>query len=246
MKLQESSLELWLLVSLLFVIRYLILAGIPFLFYYVLIEKKVRGKKIQKKRPDKKQISKEILYSLVSLLLYGTGIWLFLDWLQSGITLHYGAISDYGIAYFIVSFLLMVIIHDTYFYWTHRLIHHRKLFPLVHKVHHQFTNPTPWAAFSFHPLEAIISMGVIPVIIFCIPWHQNALIVFVTFMTLYDVYIHLGYNIEQLYLGKWQNSAADHNYHHQNARVNYGLYFTFWDRLMGTYKKSKKTQLLDG
>lgn len=149
MKLQESSLELWLLVSLLFVIRYLILAGIPFLFYYVLIEKKVRGKKIQKKRPDKKQILKEILYSLVSLLLYGTGIWLFLDWLQSGITLHYGAISDYGIAYFIVSFLLMVIIHDTYFYWTHRLIHHKKLFSLVHKVHHQFTNPTPWAAFHF-------------------------------------------------------------------------------------------------
>ena len=241
MKYQESSFELWLLVSAFFVARYVLLAGIPFLVFYVYSGKTVKDSKIQRKHPSAKKIGKEIVYSLGSLLIYGSGIWLFIGWLEAGNTLHYKNISDYGIPYFIVSLVLMVVIHDTYFYWTHRLIHHKYLFRVVHKVHHQFTNPTPWSAFSFHPLEAVLSMGVIPIIIFCIPWHQSALIAFITFMTLYDVYIHLGYDLKQLQLGKWQNTAADHNHHHQNARVNFGLYFRLWDQLMGTYKKLPKT-----
>jgi len=246
MNIQESSLELWLLISALFVVRYLLLAGVPFMFFYVFIKKNISHRKIQKNVPSKKQILKEILYSLITLIIYGSGIWLFIDWLQSGITLQYSAITDYGIPYLIFSLLLMIFIHDTYFYWTHRLIHHKKLFRYIHKVHHQFTNPSPWCAFSFHPFEAIISMGVIPIIIFCVPWHQSTLIVFITFMTLYDVYIHLGYDIAQLRVGKWQNTGADHNYHHQNSRVNYGLYFTFWDQIMGTYEELPTTGLENG
>ncbi len=59
-------------------------------------------------------------------------------------------------------------------------------------------------------------------------------------MTLYDVYIHLGYDLKQLRLGQWQNTAADHNHHHQNAVVNFGLYFRIWDEIMGTYEKLPK------
>jgi sterol desaturase/sphingolipid hydroxylase (fatty acid hydroxylase superfamily) len=241
MNLPESSFGLWLLVSAFFVARYFLLAGIPFLVFYVFSGKEVKSGKIQKNHPSKEKILKEIFYSLASLLIYGSGIWLFIVWLEAGNTLLYKDISDFGIPYFIISFFLMILIHDTYFYWTHRLIHHKFLFRHIHKVHHQFSNPTPWAAFSFHPLEAILSMGVIPIIIFCIPWHQSALIAFITFMTLYDVYIHLGYDLKQLRLGQWQNTAADHNHHHQNSRVNFGLYFRIWDHLMGTYRKLPNT-----
>ncbi|MEZ2414197.1 sterol desaturase family protein [Muriicola sp. E247] len=237
MEAKLSSIELWLLVSLLFVLRYLIMAGIPFLVFYVAPGRRLKRTKIQEKRPLGSQIRREILYSLLTLLIYGLGIWIFLDWIQEGSTMHYKNISDYGLAYAFLSFLLMVFLHDTYFYWTHRLIHHKSLFRIIHKVHHQFTNPTPWSAFSFHPFEAVLSMGVIPIIVFLLPWHQYTLIAFISFMTLYDVYIHLGFDPVLLRLGSWQNTASDHNYHHQNARVNYGLYFTFWDQLMGTYKK---------
>lgn len=242
MNIQESSLELWFLISALFVVRYLLLAGIPFLFFYVFIKKYVRHRKIQKEDPSKKQILKEIFHSLVTLLIYGSGIWLFVDWLQSGITLQYTTIEGYGIGYQVFSLFLMIFIHDSYFYWMHRIMHHKKLFRYIHKVHHQFTNPSPWCAFSFHPFEAILSMGVIPIIIFSIPWHHVTLIAFITFMTLYDVYIHLGYDIAQLRLGKWQYTGADHNHHHQNSRVNFGLYFTFWDKVMGTYEKLPRTR----
>ncbi|NNJ89625.1 MAG: sterol desaturase family protein [Eudoraea sp.] len=237
MNFQDSTFQLWLLVSGLLVLRYVLVAGIPFLFFYVLSGKKLHSKKIQAQHPATIKIFKEIVYSFLSLFIYGLGIWIFVYWMEQGVTLRYNTIPEYGIGYFFISLGLMIVLHDTYFYWTHRLIHHRYLFKYVHKVHHQFTNPTPWSAFSFHPLEAIISMGIIPIIIFCIPWHQSALITFVTFMTFYDVYIHLGFDLKQLRMGHWQNTAVDHNYHHQNARVNFGLYFTVWDQLMNTYKK---------
>jgi sterol desaturase/sphingolipid hydroxylase (fatty acid hydroxylase superfamily) len=29
-----------------------------------------------------------------------------------------------------------MLLEDTYYYWGHRLLHHKKLYPLFHKVHH--------------------------------------------------------------------------------------------------------------
>ena len=50
---------------------------------------------------------------------------------------------------------------------------------------------------------------------------------------------HLGYEIfpkgmNRHWLGKWINTSVNHNMHHKYFHGNYGLYFTFWDRLMGT------------
>jgi sterol desaturase/sphingolipid hydroxylase (fatty acid hydroxylase superfamily) len=38
-------------------------------------------------------------------------------------------------------------------------------------------------------------------------------------------------------LGKWINTSVNHNQHHQYFKGNYGLYFLFWDRMMGTIRK---------
>lgn len=32
----------------------------------------------------------------------------------------------------------------------------------------------------------------------------------------------------------WINTTTHHDLHHQSGRYNFGLYFTCWDRLMGT------------
>ena len=32
------------------------------------------------------------------------------------------------------------------------------------------------------------------------------------------------------------NTSVSHNLHHQYFKGNYGLYFTIWDRLMGTMR----------
>lgn len=236
MELQQlDAFTLWILASAAFLLRYLLLAGIPYMICYHWQKDRWSGKKIQQTLPGKRQIRDEILQSARTLVLYGVGAGALAFWLENGYTLVYTELSEYGFIYFIVSILLMLLLHDTYFYWTHRLLHTRHLFRFVHKVHHKHKSPTPWSAFSFHPVEALLSMGIIPLIIFLIPWHHYALIIFVTVMTLYDIYIHLGVRIDNRRLLKWQNTTNDHDLHHQGVRANYGLYSTVWDHLMGTY-----------
>ncbi len=217
-------------------IRYLVVAGVPYLWLYVIGKNHYNEFKIQQKHPDKKQIFLEIKYSLITFCIYSSGIWLFLYWLKNGYTQNYVKISEFGIPYFTLSVFIMILMHDTYFYWIHRLMHHKLLFKFTHLLHHKFKNPSPWSAFAFHPFESILTMGIIPVIIFIIPWHNLALVFFITIMIFYDMFVHLGYNIKQLKIFKWQNTPKDHDVHHQNSKYNFGLYFTIWDRLMGTYK----------
>jgi lathosterol oxidase len=55
------------------------------------------------------------------------------------------------------------------------------------------------------------------------------------------VYGHLGYELypnglNKNRVGRWINTSTSHNQHHQYFKGNYGLYFTFWDRMMGTLR----------
>ena len=242
----EYSLEFthWGWFACLLVARYLIFAGVPYYLCYVLKQVQWKSNKIKKKRPSVSTVSKEIGYSLGTLLLYSLGIWLFKYLIDSGRTGHYLEIEDMGIIYFIISTIFMIFLHDTYFYWLHRLLHNKAFFKYVHLVHHKFHNPTPFAAFAFHPLESLLSMGIVPIIMIIMPWHPIALMVFVTFMTAYDVFIHLGFNFKGLRILKWQNTPVEHDWHHTHSHGNYGLYFTFWDRLMGTYMKTNSNSTL--
>lgn len=235
--LEISSFKLWLILLSVLIARYVLIAGIPYLWLYVVGRNKYGELKIQRRYPDKKQIFKEVKYSLITLLIYSSGIWLFIYWLQNGYTKNYTEINEYGIPYFILSILLMIIIHDSYSYWIHRLMHRKFLFKYTHLLHHKFKNPSPWCAFAFHPCESILTLGIIPIVMFLIPWHNLALIILITIIILYDTFIHLGYNIKKFKLFKWQNTPLDHDVHHRNSKYNFGLYFTFWDRLMGTYKE---------
>lgn len=228
---------IWFFGTLFFIVRYGVIAGSLYGIFYVWRKKNFWRLKIQKQLPSRIQVKSEIMYSLITMVIYGLGIWLFLYWIQNGKTRLYNNVDEYGTPYFFASIFIMVLIHDTYFYWSHRMMHHKWFFKYVHLTHHRFSNPTPWAAFAFHPLEAIISIGIIPIVLFLIPYHQWALIIFITFLTAYNAIIHLGFSIPYFTLGKYQNTGMDHNLHHQGSLVNYGLYFNIWDRIMGTYQK---------
>ena len=230
-----SHTEIWIIGTVLFMLRYMLIAGLFFYVLYVWKKTKFSNLKIQKEFPGHSQIKREVIYSLLTFVIYGSSIWLFLYWIENGQTKLYNEIDEYGSIYFFASIIFMVLLHDTYFYWTHRLIHHSKLFKYVHKVHHSFKSPTPWASFAFHPLEAIMSLGIIPIIIFMIPYHHLALLLFVTFLTVYSVIIHLGFSVPGLNQLKYSNTPEAHDYHHLKSKSNYGLYFTFWDKIMGTY-----------
>jgi hypothetical protein len=81
----------------------------------------------------------------------------------------------------------MVLMHDAYFYWTHRLMHHPRLFRIFHRAHHLSASPTPWAAYSFSVPEAFVQAGIGPLIVFTIPTHPLANALFMLWQVAFNV-----------------------------------------------------------
>lgn len=229
-------------------LRYLIMAGLAFLVFYVLFREKFSRIKIQRLFPKNSDYYRELRYSMLTMLIFtGYGFAVFRSPL-SAYTQVYSDISSHGVAYFFASVVCAILLHDTYFYWTHRLMHHPKLFRIFHLVHHKSTNPSPWAAYSFHPLEAVVEGGVIVLIVFLLPVHRYAIALFMLFMLTFNIYGHLGYELFPRWLvrskwGRWLNTSTNHNMHHKLFNGNYGLYFRFWDIAMGTTHPQYDTTL---
>lgn len=236
----NMSSNYWFLFTVVF-LRYLILAAVAFLIYYQIFRSRWVFRKIQKVFPKPTDYQREFIYSVITSFIFaGVGYLVFGTSFRT-LTFVYTDIAQYGQVYFWISILVMLVIHDTYFYWTHRAIHHPLLFKYFHKVHHLSTNPSPWAAFAFHPLEAIVEAGIVILLVLIMPVHPLALMLFLLIMMIINVYGHLGYELyprgfSKSRIGKWVNTSVNHNQHHQYFKGNYGLYFLWWDRWMGTIR----------
>lgn len=221
-------------------IRYFFFAGLAYLLFYVWKRKEWYYLKIQKKFPANSQLFREILYSLITILIFGVIAFIIVLLKAKGYTLIYHDIHDYSISYWFFSLGILIFFHDTWFYWTHRWMHSSpRIFALFHKVHHQSHNPTPWTAFAFHPLEAVVEALFFPMAAFLFPLHIGTIALFLLWMILFNVLGHTGYEIfpmkyHKSWLGKLQNTPTHHNMHHQYAKGNYSLYFNVWDKWMNT------------
>jgi len=213
-------------------LRYLAASGL-----FALATSRVRPGFYARLRP---QIRREIGWSLLSAAIYGVpaGIvaW---GWQEHGWTRIYTDLTEYPLWYLPVSLLLYLFAHDTWFYWTHRLMHRPRWFRVAHAVHHDSRPPTAWAAMSFHPVEAVTGAVVIPLLVFAIPIHVAMLGAVLAIMTVMGVTNHMGWEmfpkaLVHSRLGGWLITASHHQRHHEHYKCNYGLYFRFWDRLCGT------------
>lgn len=228
-------------------LRYLVIAGLAFVIFYILLKKRKSHQKIQLRFPGLSDYQREIIYSVITTVIFTLiGVLILSPNLLRPYTLIYSDVGTYGVGYIFISFFLIIITHDTYFYWTHRAMHSKFGMKYIHLVHHKSTNPSPWAAFSFHPYEAIVEAGILLVVVFLFPVHIFSILMFMIFMTFYNVYGHLGWelyprNFHRSIIGKWINTSVNHNQHHKKFDGNYGLYFLFWDRIMGTIREDYDT-----
>jgi sterol desaturase/sphingolipid hydroxylase (fatty acid hydroxylase superfamily) len=187
-----------------------------------------------------RQIRRELFWSLASAAIYGAPAGLVAwGWQERGWTLIYTDLAAYPLWWLPASVLAYLLLHDAWFYWTHRWMHRPALFRVAHKVHHDSRPPTAWAAMSFHPIEAVTGAIVIPALVFLVPIHAGALLVVLAVMTVMGVTNHMGWELFPRSLvrgraGAWLITASHHQRHHQSYGCNYGLYFRFWDRLCGT------------
>jgi lathosterol oxidase len=222
--------------------RYFVVAGI---FYWMLWgrpEDKVHAVRLSSQTPRRDVVAHEIRMSVMSSVIYAIPGAIVIEAYKLGGTKIYADFNGpMELIWAPISIDIYMFIHDTYFYWTHRGMHHPGLFRIVHSAHHRSRNPTPWAGFSFHPWEAVIGAWPLAVAAFFIPIHISAVFFLLVFMTVTSVMNHAGWEIlprrlTDGLLGRWFISASHHNLHHTDYNANFGLYFRFWDRLMGTDK----------
>ena len=226
-------------------LRYFLAAGLVYLIFWILGKKRWHHRIIQKKFPKLSKVWFEFRYSMSTVIIFSLNGVVIYQLILADLTTLYTDVSEYGWWYLIVSFWLMILIHDAYFYWSHRLMHHPKIFKHVHLVHHRSTNPTPWAAYSFHPFEAMIQAAVYYIFIFVFPVHGWVLLAFLTYMILRNVLGHLGIEFLPNWFIKnkwvnWHTTTTHHDLHHKRFHGNYGLYFTWWDNWFGTTNKNYK------
>lgn len=212
--------------------RYFLLVGGAYWLYW-----KKRTLLHDKELPEN-QVRDEIKWSLVSSLIFAlSGIGIGILW-QLGWTKIYLKFDEYGLWYLPLSFVIYTLVHEVYFYFTHVLMHLPALYKKVHAVHHASVKTTPWASFSFHPWEAIVHAVFLPIMVTWVPIHPLTIICYLTFMTISAISNHLGAEIiSKRWIRSFLISGEHHSFHHKKLKKNFGLYYTFMDRLMGTEGK---------
>jgi len=220
----------------LLVLGYLVPAGSFYWLYHI---RQQDAEPIQTRRPTTVQIKREIQLSVLTVLIFSvmtTGLY---QIYKSGHTSIYWNVRDYPIGYGFVSVFLCLVIHDTYFYWTHRLMHWRPIFKYTHLGHHRSVSPTPWAIFAFQPAEAVLQFIGMALLVLFLPLHPLAFFLFLWIDTQVNTAGHTGYELVPKFISQHPffgglNTVTHHDGHHTNMNKNFGSFFNVWDRWMGT------------
>jgi Delta7-sterol 5-desaturase len=210
----------------------------------LILPKLFKDKKIVEFRSinlQKLQLSRELVFSISSMFIFTTVAILLSRYLfKIGYYSGYKNIQGiWGYAYALFSFLLLFVWHDTFFYWTHRIMHHKFVFRHVHKLHHLSQDIGPLSTISFHPIEAVIqSLALFPLLLL-VPIYTPVLVLYEIIQVIQAFYGHTGYELypsgfTKHWLFKHIATSTHHNYHHSRSGGHYGRYFTWWDRILKT------------
>ena len=131
---------------------------------------------------------------------------------------------------------------DMCIYWIHRGLHHRRVYKYLHKLHHKWKVPTPFASHAFHPVDGFMQSCPYHIYPFIFPLHKLVYLGMFVFVNFWTVSIHdANYRVPEL-MRPYINGAAHHTDHHTYFDYNYGQYFTLWDKLEKTFREPSAFQ----
>jgi lathosterol oxidase len=139
-----------------------------------------------------------------------------------------------GVWYDWLQFPFFIIFTDFFIYFIHRGLHHPLIYKQLHKAHHKWIMPTPYASVAFHPVDGFMQSLPYHVFPFVFPLQKFTYLALFGFVQIWTVFIHDG---EYVANSPIINGAACHTMHHLYFNYNYGQYTTLWDRLGGSYRK---------
>jgi Delta7-sterol 5-desaturase len=136
--------------------------------------------------------------------------------------------------YNFLQFPFFILFTDCCIYFIHRGLHHPLVYKRLHKSHHKWIMPTPYASHAFHPLDGFAQSIPYHVFPFLFPLQKLGYVALFAFINVWTIFIHDG---EYVANSPIINGAACHTMHHLYFNWNYGQFTTLWDRLGGSYRK---------
>jgi sterol desaturase/sphingolipid hydroxylase (fatty acid hydroxylase superfamily) len=229
----------WLVTVTVDALRYFLVAGSAFLVFWVWGRERFAKRLVFGKRAPVSKMLRDVGWSISTVLIFsmcGVGVY-FAG--KAGILRRYDDPAAYGVWWLALSVPVLIVLQDAYFYFTHRAMHHPLIYRWVHRTHHVSTTTSPWTAYAFSPFEALVHAAFVPLVWLVLPLNEIPVFVFLGFMMVRNVLGHLSIELfpsgfSKSRLWGWSTTTTHHAQHHQHVRANYGLYFTFWDRLFGT------------
>uniref|UniRef100_A0A4D5RDX9 Putative fatty acid hydroxylase domain-containing protein 2 n=2 Tax=Ixodes scapularis TaxID=6945 RepID=A0A4D5RDX9_IXOSC len=129
-----------------------------------------------------------------------------------------------------------ILVEEAGFYYSHRLLHHPRLYKHVHKQHHEWTAPIAITAVYCHPLEHLFSNLMPPLLgVLLLGSHTATAWLWFTLAILSTLNAHSGFHFPLL------PSPEAHDYHHLKFTQNYGVLGVL-DRLHGTDNQFRQTK----
>lgn len=219
--------------------RYLVFALSTWALLWVVLKAPLSGRKIRAANPPTRQMVLEFLISMRSIGLFATAA------VGMNVLSHAGAYPlcqlarQWGPVWFWTSLLLMILGHDAYYYWTHRALHRPAHFRKLHSRHHRSHNPSPFTAYSFDLAEAGLMALFVVLWPFLVPTSFAVIALFIVHQIVRNTLAHCGYELMPARSDgrpwfDFLTTTTHHDLHHAEPGWNFGLYFTWWDRWMGT------------
>jgi ring-1,2-phenylacetyl-CoA epoxidase subunit PaaE len=218
----------------------LFLFGAVYLIFWIILGKKLGSRKIQlSKRAGWQQIKGEIFTALISAIGSTLFMLLLLSLKANGTLKFYADSNKYGLWYQVITVMVLLLVSDAWFYWSHRIMHHQSLYKYVHALHHKSLDVNPFTSQSFHIIEAVwLTLWLLPLAM-VMPISMSALGAMQVLGMFNNLKSHLGYEFYPGFFGKVPPfnllvTATNHSLHHTQYNGNYSLFFRFWDIVCGT------------
>jgi sterol desaturase/sphingolipid hydroxylase (fatty acid hydroxylase superfamily) len=213
-------------------------AGVAILYW--LLRRWTAPRRIQQREATLADRRRELLLSVQTVAIFGVVNLITFAMITSGVIT---VARNFDTGMIAIQLVAMVILHDFWFYWMHRGLHLRAMFRRAHAAHHQSRTPTSWASYAFAPIESVFEALYVPVFLFVLsrfgPMYPLAVFIFLGHQIARNAIGHSGHELawsgftRSRWTG-WLTTTTHHDLHHSEGRHNFGLYFTWWDRWMGT------------
>lgn len=208
---------------------YFALSGLSYLIFFVWGRERFHPTYVSDPAANKAAMKWGVIGTIGNVVLMMPFHWL----IASGHSQIYWDVGEHGWPYLAVSFVAYIAFTETCIYWAHRWLHTDFGYRHLHKYHHEWRVTTSWVSMAFHPLDSFLQALPHHLIGFLLPINGWMYLTMVSFVSLWSVIIH-----DRVSLVRWNviNYTGHHTLHHWFYTCNYGQFFTFWDRMMGTHK----------